>query len=163
LSSPHCWFSFIVTVPLIIGIPAICLSIYYRKCIDFPNLRWIPVVVLICFAASLCLFCFIRFSNPGIMQVPTDQAWRETHPRSHFASLSRSSAVPSVYQENGSERYSYVAGHGVYVANFDHFCPWVGNLVGGQNMIWFTSFVSVACGSLFFVGGLCLFMFSKCA
>lgn len=159
VSSPSAWYSCLITLPLIFGIPALALIFYFNVCADPP--AWMFYLIVTLWAVTFVLFIPIRFSNPGFLPVPTEEKWRKANPRAKFEDLDVSRSVPREIYSNG-KTYTFVAGHGVYVYGFDHFCPWVGNVVAGKNMPCFMAFAPFASSACCIVSILGLYLMVTC-
>jgi len=125
-----CWpFCFLVTVPLILGIPA-AVAYFYIINEDSPVPIWVayiyfPVLGLV-FAALFCVSC----QDPGLMERVTDEEageggwfWNE-----QVGSFRPPGAL-------------YCGECGVLIQDYDHLCPWTGTGIGRKNMLAFKVFI----------------------
>lgn len=131
-----CWPMMLLTFSLIIGIAgAVHLWASYY-------VHWTFI------AGGLCLLCFNVVSlmltscnNPGILKRQTEAPPGAARWRYHAQSQS--------YQQPGAK---YCDECQVFVHGYDHFCPWTGTAIAGNNLPFFYAFV----GSLNF---LCVVVF----
>ena len=128
-----CWPMVFVTGGLIAGVACIILALADSVVL------WIIGLVLVGWTV-LCLFA-TSWGNPGIVPRHTD---KDHCPEEGWTWQERAGCWKprdAAFDEESQ----------TLIRKFDHFCPWTGTAIGGQNMTCFTCFTSTLCILICFV------------
>jgi len=138
----------IITVLLILGIPIISYTMFFQFWYESgDDLATIVLFAGLClWTVTLCSFCMTKFCNPGIRPIP-DQV-KQDFSLEDLRTCQR--RIPDMVTNEHGKRLKFVASHGVYVEDFDHICPWIGNIIAKDNMCYFQCFLTSCTVALIF-------------
>jgi len=121
----------LLTFSLIIGISG---TVFYWS--SFYVAWYVVVAACLLLIFNVTSLCLTACNNPGVLKRRTEQT--EDMQRWRYHSMAQA------YQPPGSK---YCDECQVFVHGYDHFCPWTGTAIAGNNLPFFYGFV----GSLNFL------------
>jgi len=139
-----------ITVCLILGIPVLSYSMFFRFWYEVGDVLstivfFVGLLLWICTCGS---FLLTKFCNPGIRPIP--DRIKNDFTIDDLTRLKGPNRVPERLKSESGTSLQFVASHGVYVEGFDHICPWIGNIIAKDNMCYFQCFLTSCTTALIF-------------